>query len=225
MVLNTLEKLKNMTLTGRNSPVTSEHVMLGPQCPSIIPVCVDLADWEATAEALKDVGPIDLLVNNAACLKVESLLEVQPEDFDRLFHVNVKAVLQVSQVVARGMMARGQGGSIVNVSSIAAHRALPGLGTYCATKAALQMLTKSLAMELGPHQIRVNSVDPTVVKTGMGRQAFASPERVSAMMSRIPLGHFAEVDDVVNSILFLLSDKTNMTNGAALLVDGGLIAC
>ncbi|XP_023197145.1 L-xylulose reductase isoform X2 [Xiphophorus maculatus] len=195
------------------------------ECPAIVPVCVDLADWAATEAALKDVGPIDLLVNNAACTKLQPFLEVTPDQFDLLFNVNVKAVLHISQMVAGGMKARGSGGSIVNVSSQASQRALRDHTVYCATKGALDMLTKVMALELGPHQIRVNSVNPTVVMTKMGRLGWSDPEKAQTMKSRIPLGRFAEEEDVVNCILFLLSEKSSMINGVALPVDGGHLAC
>ncbi|XP_038590904.1 L-xylulose reductase isoform X1 [Micropterus salmoides] len=195
------------------------------RCASINPVCVDLADWGATEAALQEVGPIDLLVNNAACANLQPFLEVTADQFDQSFNVNVKAVLHVSQIVARGMKARGSGGSIVNVSSQASQCALRDHAVYCATKGALDMLTKVMALELGPHQIRVNSVNPTVVMTEMGRLGWSDPIKAKTMISRIPLGRFAEVDDVVNSILFLLSDKSSMTNGVTLAVDGGFLAC
>ncbi|XP_071391736.1 L-xylulose reductase [Centroberyx affinis] len=195
------------------------------ECPSITPVCVDLADWGATAAALRDIGPVDLLVNNAACASLQPFLEVTPDQFDQSFNVNVKAVLHVSQIVARGMKARGTGGSIVNISSQASQCAFRDHTVYCATKGALDMLTKVMALELGPHQIRVNSVNPTVVMTDMGRVGWSDPDKAKTMTSRIPLGRFAEVEDVVNSVLFLLSDKSNMTNGVTLPVDGGFLAC
>ncbi|XP_062234474.1 L-xylulose reductase [Platichthys flesus] len=195
------------------------------ECASITPVCLDLADWGATEAALQDIGPIDLLVNNAAFASLQPFLEVTPDQFDQSFNVNVKAVLHVSQIVARGMKARGSEGSIVNVSSQASQCALRDHAVYCATKGALDMLTKGMALELGPHQIRVNSVNPTVVMTEMGRLAWSQPEKAKTMMARIPLGRFAEVEDIVNSILFLLSNKSNMTNGVTLPVDGGFLAC
>lgn len=195
------------------------------ECPSIRPVCVDLADWEATEAALAGAGPLDLLVNNAACAMLQPFLDVTPDQFDKSFNINVKAVLHVSQLVSRGMKARGTGGSIVNISSQASQCALRDHAVYCATKGALDMLTRVMALELGPHQIRVNSVNPTVVMTEMGRLGWSDPEKARTMTSRIPLGRFAEVEDVVNSILFLLSDKSSMTNGVMLPVDGGFLAC
>ncbi|XP_028826572.1 L-xylulose reductase [Denticeps clupeoides] len=195
------------------------------ECPSIKPVCVDLSDWEATDAVLKDIGPVDLLVNNAAFPALQPFLEVTPDMFDISFNTNVKAPLHVAQIVARGMKARGTGGSIVNVSSQASQCALKDHAVYCATKGALDMLTRVMALELGPYQIRVNSVNPTVVMTDMGRLGWSDPEKARTMTSRIPLGRFAEVEDVVNAILFLLSDKSAMTNGVTLPVDGGFLAC
>ncbi|XP_036811945.1 L-xylulose reductase isoform X2 [Oncorhynchus mykiss] len=181
------------------------------ECPSIKPVCVNLGDWGATEEALREAGGnVDLLIFFP---------------IPRSFNINVKAVLHVSQIVARGMKARGTGGSIVNISSQASQCALQDHTVYCATKGALDMLTKVMALELGPYQIRVNSVNPTVVMTKMGRLAWSDPGKAKTMTSRIPLGRFAEVEDVVNSILFLLSDKSSMTNGVTLPVDGGFLAC
>ncbi|XP_055746149.1 L-xylulose reductase isoform X1 [Salvelinus fontinalis] len=196
------------------------------ECPSIRPVCVNLGDWGATEEALREAGGnVDLLVNNAAYATLQPFLEVTPDQFDISFNINVKAALHVSQIVARGMKARGTGGSIVNISSQASQCALQDHTVYCATKGALDMLTKVMALELGPYQIRVNSVNPTVVMTKMGRLAWSDPGKAKTMTSRIPLGRFAEVEDVVNSILFLLSDKSSMTNGVTLPVDGGFLAC
>ncbi|XP_060620826.1 L-xylulose reductase isoform X1 [Anolis sagrei] len=198
---------------------------LKEECPGIQTLCVDLGDWDATEAALSQVEDIDLLVNNAAVAVLQPFLQVTKEAYDRSFDVNLRAVLQVSQIIAQKMIARGARGAIVNVSSQASHRALKDHTVYCATKSALDMLTKSMALELGPYGIRVNSVNPTVVMTDMGRLNWTDPEKARPMISRIPLGRFAEVDDVVNSILFLLSDQSAMTTGVMLPVDGGFLAC
>ncbi|XP_051888634.1 L-xylulose reductase [Pristis pectinata] len=194
------------------------------ECPKMLTICVDISNWEATENALKDVGPIDLLVNNAAVSILEPFLEVTQEAFDKLFNVNVKAVLHVSQIIAKGMKCRGEGGAIVNVSSQASQCALKDHAVYCATKGAVDMLTKVMALELGPHKIRVNTVNPTVVMTALGRIAWSDPVKSAGMLSRIPMGKFAEVEDVVNAIIFLLSDKSAMINGVTLPVDGGFLA-
>ncbi|XP_011877476.1 PREDICTED: L-xylulose reductase isoform X2 [Vollenhovia emeryi] len=159
--------------------------------PKIRPICVDLSDWDATRKAVQSVLPIDLLVNNAAYACLSPFLDVTREAFDMTYEVNVKAVLNVSQVVARSMIERKSGGSIVNISSQAGQAALKDHTSYCMSKAALDMLSKSMALELGPHNIRVNSVGPTVVMTEMGKVWWDNQERASDMISKIPLGRFA----------------------------------
>ncbi|XP_008574527.1 PREDICTED: L-xylulose reductase [Galeopterus variegatus] len=194
------------------------------ECPGIEPVCVDLGDWEATERALGGVGPVDLLVNNAGVALLQPFLEVTKEACDTSFNVNLRAVIQVSQIVARDLIARGARGAIVNVSSQASQRALTNHSVYSSTKGALDMLTKSMALELGPHKIRVNAVNPTVVMTPMGQANWSDPHKAKTILNRIPLGKFAEVENVVDAILFLLSDRSGMTTGSTMPVDGGFLA-
>ncbi|CAK7291907.1 Carbonyl reductase [NADPH] 2 [Vulpes lagopus] len=206
------------------SRTNTDLVSLSKECPGIESVCVDLGDWEATERALGSVGPVDLLVNNAAVALVQPFLEVTKEAFDRAFNVNLRSVVQVSQIVARGMIHRGVPGSIVNVSSMVAHVTFPNLSVYSSTKGAMTMLTKAMASELGPYKIRVNSVDPTVVPTAMSQKILTDPEFVRKLKERHPLRKFADMEDVVNSILFLLSDRSASTSGSGILVDGGYLA-
>uniref|UniRef100_A0A8C0P370 Carbonyl reductase [NADPH] 2-like n=1 Tax=Canis lupus familiaris TaxID=9615 RepID=A0A8C0P370_CANLF len=215
------------------SRTNTDLVSLSKECPGIETVCVDLGDWEATERALGSVGPVDLLVNNAAVALLQPFLEVTKEAFDRAFNVNLRSVVQVSQVncpslgfwiVARGMIHRGVPGSIVNVSSMVAHVTFPNLSVYSSTKGAMTMLTKAMASELGPYKIRVNSVDPTVVPTAMSQKILTDPELVRKLKERHPLRKFADMEDVVNSILFLLSDRSASTSGSGILVDGGYLA-
>ncbi|XP_071968396.1 L-xylulose reductase-like [Engystomops pustulosus] len=203
---------------------TSEDLeSLAQECPGVETVCVDLGDWPATEEALSSIGPVDLLVNNAAVAHEQPFLEITQDSFDRSFAVNTRAVIPVSQIVIRQMIERGVPGSIVNVSSQASQTALKNVAVYCASKAALDMMTKVMASELGPQKIRVNCVNPTVVMTRMGREHWSDPHKAAGFLSRIPLGCFAEVDDVVNGILFLLSDKSAMITGSCLNLDGGFM--
>ncbi|NXS54546.1 DER reductase, partial [Brachypteracias leptosomus] len=195
---------------------------LARECPGIEPLCLDLADWDATEAAVAAAGPFELLVNNAAVAELQPFLEVTRAALQRIL-ASLFFSLPHSQIVARQMIAQGVAGAIVNVSSQASQRALRDHAVYCSTKSALDMLSKVMAMELGPHKIRVNTVNPTVVMTDMGRVNWSDPQKSAAMINRIPLGKFAEVDDVVNSILFLLSDKSAMTTGSSLMVDGGFL--
>ncbi|KAM8946164.1 L-xylulose reductase [Pelodytes ibericus] len=223
------ETVKALTATGAEvialSRSQGDLESLAKECPGVKTICVDLADCSATKAALSSIGPVDLLVNNAAVAHLQPLLDVTEEAFDKSFAVNVKAALFVSQSIANQMIVHGISGAIVNVSSQASQSALQDHAVYCATKGALDMLTKVMALELGPKKIRVNSVNPTVVMTDMGRIGWSDPQKAGPMLNRIPLGRFAEVEDVVNSILFLLSDKSAMISGACLPVDGGFLAC
>lgn len=204
---------------------TASHLeSLKAEYPSIQIICVNLSDWNAAREVVQKITPIHFLVNNAACTSLQPFLTATPESFDKLFSVNVKAVMNVSQVVASDLIARGQKGAIINLSSQAGQSALKDHTVYCASKGALNMLTKVMALELGPKGIRVNAVCPTVVMTTMGRTAWSDPAKALPMLARIPQGRFAEVSDVVNAAVYLLSEESDMVHGHLLAVDGGYSA-
>ncbi|XP_077537814.1 L-xylulose reductase-like isoform X2 [Haemaphysalis longicornis] len=195
------------------------------EVPNVVPVCVDLADWGATEAALSKVGPVDLLVNNAAVAILEPVGEIKPDSIDTCFTTNVKAVINVSQICAKSMKERGVPGAIVNVSSQAGIVALADHAVYCASKAALDQLTRVMALELGPYKIRVNSVNPTVTNTPMSLVGWSDPVKASTMRSKIPLGRFAEPQEVCDAVLYLLSDRSSMITGTILPIDGGYTAC
>jgi len=138
---------------------------------------------------------------------------------------NVTQVLVISQVVAKRMISRGIGGAIVNVSSQASQLAIPDHSSYCTSKAALDQLTKMMALELGPHNIRTNAVNPTVVLTPLGKRDWSDPKKAAPMLAKIPLGRFAQSREISEAIVFLLSDRASMINGVTLPIDGGLLSC
>ncbi|XP_011313219.1 L-xylulose reductase [Fopius arisanus] len=192
--------------------------------PKIMTLEMDLRDWDASRAAVKRFLPIDMVVNNAGVATLAPFLQLTKEDFDLTMDVNVKAIFNISQIVADDLIKRKCGGSIVNVSSQASQAAIKDHAIYCASKGAVDMLTKTMALELGPHKIRVNSVNPTVVMTAMGKLGWEDPEKARVMLDKIPLGRFAEVDEVIDAIVYLLSDRSSMITGAALPVDGGFLA-
>nr|XP_018666643.1 L-xylulose reductase [Ciona intestinalis] len=206
------------------SRTKSDLDSLKQECPLIHVVHCDLADTEALKESVKSCGAIDLLVNNAAIAILEPFLEVTEEIFDKSFAINVKAQVFVAQIIAKGMIERKTGGSIVNVSSQASMRGIENHTVYCATKAAIDQITRNMSLELGPHKIRVNAINPTVVNTEMGKVGWSDPVKADPMRRIIPLGRFAEVKDVVSVILFLLSDHSGMVTGSCLPIDGGCLA-
>jgi L-xylulose reductase len=190
-------------------------------CQTII---ADLADPVSAKQAAESVGEVDLLVNNAGISILQPFLTSTLEVWDLTIAVNLRAVAIISQVIAAQMIERGVRGSIVNVSSMAAFQALENHAAYCASKAGLDQLTKVMAVELGKHGIRVNSVNPTVVLTEMGKRAWSDPAKGGPMLQRIPLGRFAECEDIASVVCFLLSDAAAMLNGLALPIDGGFLA-
>ncbi len=187
-------------------------------------IAADLVDAHGASELIEKVGDIDLLVNNAGISVPQSFLETTMDAFDRTMAVNVRAVLAVSQVVVRQMINRKVSGAIVNVSSQASMVALTDHTAYCASKGALDQLTRVMALELGPHQIRVNAVNPTVTLTPMAEMAWREPAKRNSMLSRIPLGRFAKPEEVADVVAYLLSDHAAMIHGATLPVDGGFLA-
>jgi L-xylulose reductase len=194
----------------------------------IVPVVADLSDAAAAvvaAEAcLQRLGRIDCLVNNAGVSFPQPFLETTVAAFDETMAVNVRAVLLVSQVAARDMAARGKGGAIVNLSSQASSVGIADHAAYCASKGALDQLTRTMALELGPKQIRVNAVNPTVTLTPMGEMAWGDPRKSGPMLARIPLGRFAMPRHVSAAVAYLLSDAADMVHGVTLPVDGGFLA-
>lgn len=187
-------------------------------------IAADLAHFDSASEAIRAALPLDLLVNNAGITRLDPVLDVSEDAFEAIMRVNALAPLRVAQLVAADLVARGRPGAIVNVSSVAARIGLPLHAAYCASKAALDALTRVMAVELGPHGIRANSVNPTVTLTPMAERAWSDPAKAGPMQARIPLGRFVRPGEVVSAILFLLSDAAAMVNGVCLDVDGGLRA-
>jgi L-xylulose reductase len=186
-------------------------------------VQVDLADPAATRAATRAGLPCDYLINNAGATELQPFLDTTVEAFDRLVAVNTRAPMIVAQDYARDRIAAGKGGAIVNVSSVASFIGIPDHAAYCASKAGLDGLTRVMALELGPHGIRVNAVNPTVTLTPMAVKAWSDPAKAAGMLGRIPLGRFATPEDVAEVILFLLTDEAAMIHGLALPVDGGFM--
>ena len=198
----------------------SEIGKSGIECETI---AADVSDAAAARDAGTQAGAIDLLVNNAGISIPQSFLDTSVQAFDDTMNINVRAALIISQVVARGMVERKQG-AIVNVSSQASQAAIADHAAYCASKGALDQLTRVMALELGPHNIRVNAVNPTVTLTPMGEMAWSDEAKSTPMLAKIPLGKFALPRDVSNAVAFLLSDEAAMIHGACLPVDGGFLA-
>ena len=174
------------------------------------------------AEAVERFGAADILVNNAAHFALLPLLDADAEAAARFLNVNVAGPLLCARAFAAQALAKGRGGRIVNVSSIAGARPAPGCGLYSASKAALDMLTRSMALEWGPKGIRVNAVAPGHVATEGVLEDFQAGRLDEArMLAAIPARRIADVDDIADAVLFLCSDAARHVMGQVLTIDGG----
>lgn len=173
---------------------------------------------------LNEFGSLDIVVNNAAIThKNQPMLDVDEETFDRMFDVNVKSIYLMAQAVVPVMRRQGKG-VIINIGSTAGIRPRPGLTWYNATKGAVNLLSKSMAIELGPDNIRVNAICPVMGVTGMFELFMGlpdTPENRAKFQSTIPLGRFSTPEDVAAAALFLASDAAEFITGVEFPVDGG----
>ena len=184
----------------------------------------DIADIEAMAAAIESLRPLDIFVNSAGLARHSPATETEAADFDAVMNVNLRGAYFASQTVARAMIADGRQGSIINISSQMAVVGGIDRAVYCASKHAVEGFTKSMAIELGPHRIRVNTICPTFIRTPLTEQTFSQPARVKWIEEKIKLGRVGEVEDIMGAVQFLASDASALVTGTALLIDGGWTA-
>ncbi|WP_019014785.1 SDR family NAD(P)-dependent oxidoreductase [Elioraea tepidiphila] len=185
---------------------------------------LDVTDTATAKARIAETGPYDILVNNAGINRPKPFLEMDEATFDALYDVNVRAAYFVAQAVARGMVAGGKAGVIVNVSSQMGVVGGPNRTVYCGTKHAVEGMTKAMALELAPRGIRVVTIAPTFVETALAARAFADPATRADILARIPMGRPATVEEVAASVVYLCSPAAGMVTGTHLLVDGGWTA-
>lgn len=187
-------------------------------------IAADLSDPKAARDAMAQAGSCDYLVNCAGTNVLESLLQMSDAGYDTVMDINLRSALICAQEFARRRVAEGNGGAVVNVTSIAGHRGFEEHLCYAASKAGLEGATRVMARELGPHGIRVTALAPTVTMTELAAAAWSDPGTSGPMMARHPAGRFAQAEDVARAITLLLSDDAAMITGAMLPVDGGFLA-
>ena len=185
---------------------------------------VDVGDVGATRQAMNAALPADFLVNCAGTTILKSFLDTTPEDLDFLYAVNTRSALVASQIYAEHRIALGDGGAIVNVSSVSSTTGFVDHAAYCASKGALDAMSRVMANELGRHGIRVNCINPAVTLTPMAVKAWSDPAKAAPMLARMPMGRFIEPEEVAEVILFLLSDAASMINGVTLPIDARFLA-
>jgi NAD(P)-dependent dehydrogenase (short-subunit alcohol dehydrogenase family) len=185
---------------------------------------LDVLDTQAVRSFVAHNGPFEILVNNAGTNRPKPMLDVTEEDFDAVMTLNVRAAFFVAQAVAAGLVAAKKTGSIINVSSQMGLVGAANRTIYCASKHALEGMTKAMAVEFGPQGIRVNTLCPTFVETPMTQLFFADAKFRAAVESKIKLGRIGKVEDLVGAIVFLASDASSLMTGSALTIDGGWTA-
>ena len=187
----------------------------------------DVTDGAAVTRAVAaieaDVGPIDILVNNAGMQRRGPLEQYDEAHWHELMKTNVDSVFLVGQAVARHMIPRGRG-KIVNVASVQSELGRPGIAPYTASKGAVKMLTKGMAIDWGPHGIQVNGLGPGYFKTELTQALVNNPEFSAWLINRTPSRRWGDVEDLIGAAVFLASDASSFVNGHVLYVDGGVTA-
>lgn len=188
----------------------------------------DVTDTASVTGAIAAMEALDILVNNAGTNIPQPFVDVTADALDTMLTLNIRSAFMVAQACVRRMLAdkdrATRGGAVINITSQLGHVGLRGRGVYSLTKHALEGLTKTMAIELAPDNIRVNSVAPTWVDTPMTRPALADPAFRAEIVGSIPMGHLAQVDDIAGAVVFLASPAAGMITGTSLLIDGGWTA-
>ena len=190
----------------------------------VAPVALDVTRAEnvqaAFDQATQALGPITVVINNAGVAVTKPLLDQTEADWQQVIEVNLNGAWRVAQAAARHMVKHGEGGSIVNIGSILGLRVSSQVPSYAASKAALIQLTKAMALELARYRIRVNTLAPGYVETGINREFFAS-EPGQALIKRVPQRRIGKPEELDGALLLLASDAGSYITGAVLAVDGG----
>jgi NAD(P)-dependent dehydrogenase (short-subunit alcohol dehydrogenase family) len=184
-------------------------------------VALDVTNTDAIGSWLADEQCFDILVNNAGTNRPASFVDTTVTDYDATFSVNVRAAFFVAQAVVRRLIDEDRPGSIINMSSQMGHVGAAGRAVYCATKHALEGLTKAMAAELGQYRIRVNTICPTFIETPMTKPFLGDPAFRKWVLSRVRLTRLGRPEDVMGAVVFLASDASALMTGSALMLDSG----
>ena len=192
---------------------------------TVLPVVTDVAHKDQVdaliAAAVERFGRIDVMVNNAGIAPVMDFLDVSPESFDRVIGVNLKGAFLGTQAAARAMIAQGQGGVIINMSSINSGLANPSVATYAISKGGMNQITSTAAVAFAHHGIRVCGVGPGTIATEIIKGAFTERAGMHAILARTPLGRLGEPEEVAGVVAFLASEDASYITGETIYPDGG----
>lgn len=185
---------------------------------------LDVSDLSAVAAFFAGRPAFDILVNNAGTNRPMPMQDVDEAAFDAVIDLNVKSAFFVAQAVARGLIAAGRGGSLIHIGSQMGHVGGPNRSLYCASKWALEGMSKAFALDLATHRIRSNTIAPTFIETPMTRPFLADPDFRASVLGKIKLGRLGTVEDLMGAIVYLASDAAGLVTGTSLIVDGGWTA-
>ncbi|UWR12654.1 SDR family NAD(P)-dependent oxidoreductase [Sulfitobacter mediterraneus] len=185
---------------------------------------LDIGDLEGTRAAVAAADPFDILLNAAGTARHAPALNTTSEDFDAVMGVNVRGTYFLTQAVAQGLMDAGKPGSLITISSQMGHVGGQERALYCASKHAVEGMTKAMAIEWGPSKIRINTICPTFILTDLTRPTFDDPAKRAWIEEKIKLGRAGEVEDIMGAAVYLASDASALVTGTAMLIDGGWTA-
>ena len=187
-------------------------------------VC-DVTDTAAVNRTIAALPVLDILVNNAGTNTPEPFVNVSEANLDKILDLNVRAMSITAQAAVKKMLElperKARGGSVINITSQMGRVGAPTRTVYCMTKHAIEGLTKALAVELAPNNIRVNAIAPTFLMTPLTARMFAKPDFAQWVMERIPLGRLGQLEEVASAVVFVASDAASLMTGTSLVVDGG----
>lgn len=187
-------------------------------------LALDVTDYASVSEAFDQLEPFDILVNNAGTNRPGPMLDVGEDDYDAVLNLNLKAAFFVSQAVIAKMRRASRPGSLIHLTSQMGHVGAANRSLYCASKWALEGLSKSLAVEFAPHGIRSNTIAPTFIETPLTRPYLENPAFRAEVLGKIKLGRIGDIADVMGAVVFLASDASSLMTGSSIVIDGGWTA-
>ena len=219
----------SIAINYRKDRAGAEETLAGVEAAGARGVIVQ-ADVSVVAEverlvtqAAEKLGGLDVLVNNAGIETQQAFVDVDEASYDRVIDVNLKGVFFGTQAFARAAIAAGRRGKVINISSVHEELPFPGFATYCASKGAVKMLTRDLAIELAPHGITVNGVAPGAIATPINTELLEDKPKLDALLRQIPLRRLGSPEDVAGVIAFLASADADYITATTIFVDGGLM--
>lgn len=184
----------------------------------------DVLQVSATMRTIEAGGPFDVLVNNVGTNRVVPMQNVTMSDYEAVMDLNVRGAFFVAQAVARGLIAAGKPGSLIHMGSQMGHVGGRERSLYCASKWALEGMSKAFALDLGPFGIRSNTIAPTFIETALTQPYLADEGFRDSVLAKIKLGRLGQVEDVMGAVVYLASEASAMVTGTSLVIDGGWTA-